>query len=65
VAGTLPGAASYGNDIVYASATGGPTPFALAFTAPSSGGAVQSAGSQVLSFRTDAANTLRATTSAQ
>jgi len=65
VAGALPGAASYGNNIVYASAIGGPTPFALAFTAPSAGGAVQTAGSQVLSFRTDAANTLRATTSVQ
>ena len=65
VAGMLPGAATFGNDFVYSNAMGGPTTFGLAYVARSTSGIVQTAGSQVLTFRTDAANTLQPTTAVQ
>lgn len=60
--GALPGTALFGNDFVFASATGGPTSQGLAFAARSSNGSVQESGAKVFSFDLNAAGSLTATT---
>ena len=57
--GTLPGVADFGQDIVYASAAGGPAPFMGLFVARAPAGTVQATGAKVLSFNLGVANSLK------
>jgi hypothetical protein len=60
--GSLPGAASFGTDTVYANAIGGPGSLMGGFAAATADGVIQSTGTQVFSFDFATAQSLKTTT---
>ncbi|MBC7956789.1 MAG: hypothetical protein H7Y33_13090 [Cytophagales bacterium] len=62
VLGVLPGAADYGADYVFASATGGPGSFGVGFATRSNGGNYAEPGSRVFSYELGSAASMKTTT---
>ncbi|GAB4556440.1 MAG: hypothetical protein Tsb007_14740 [Rhizobacter sp.] len=62
VLGTLPGAAEYGNDYVFANASGGPGSFGVGFATRSVGGSYEEQSARVFSYDLGAAGSVKTTT---
>ncbi|MBC7995873.1 MAG: hypothetical protein H7Z15_21805 [Rhizobacter sp.] len=62
VLGALPGPAEFGNDYVFANATGGPSSFGVGFATRSVAGSYQEQSARVFSYDLGAAGSIRTTT---